>query len=1030
MNFVRSGVEKFENSKIFETLHQYFGYTSFRPLQKEIIQDVLARKDVFVLMPTGGGKSLCYQLPALLQEGVTIVVSPLISLMKDQVDGLEANGIPAACMNSTQSSREIRDVKTAFLEKRIKILYVAPERLMMSGTLALLKKGKVNLFAIDEAHCISEWGHDFRPEYRKLKLLRDKNNGFPGVPVIALTATATERVRKDIISQLGLKIDPEKGPYVASFNRKNLYYEVRPKKETFSEILDYLKKHRGEAGIIYCQSRSNVEALTKKLIIAGFRALPYHAGLSDSERSRNQEQFIKDDVDIIIATIAFGMGIDKSNVRFVIHYDLPRNLESYYQETGRGGRDGGPCECILFFSRGDRFKIEYFISQKTNEKEKDVALVQLRQMVAYCESNKCRRQMLLEYFGEKASGACGNCDVCLNPKQTFDGTQAAKKLLTCVKELNQRFGTNYVIDILTGSRTNKIKTNHHDRLKSHGCGREFTKTQWKGIVSEMTATGLLDISGARYPLLKLNALSRKILQGSEQVELTCPAGFVPDVEGVSQIPETGVKDDKVEADDKKVTNGAGKVTGTVAGMKADKKGINAVEDFPAVTKAGVSGGGLAKKDAKIEKLLKNENTRKTEKTLDEPAPILFERLKALRKKIAIKRNLPPYIIFSDTSLKEMASKLPRNSEEFHSITGVGDYKLQKYGAPFLHEIENYCLDYGLATSENENCKAPVQGIEASKTEPDKTGACKKPEKGAKTRESDAVDHREGESYREEESDIDIGKFPPKTGFSEHKGKEQKDKEQGGNEQEGQKHEDKGEDNEQGEDKGQESRGHDRTAIRFQEKVAGKTRYLDTSIEEWSNGLFNRGLDDLRNESGNRSESNESRNEIGNNGQRESRNEIKNNGQKEPRNEIENNEQNEPGHEFLTGSEQKSEKNSIDESKFEKEQKISSNISPNTSSPYYKGGLKSNGIPIEQNFSANLASRQLEQLVITGKVREIEGIIEENFPPEKQQLIKKTVLNLEKEIDSIIRSRLGNGSTEEEVRFAKALLTSKYLLQIL
>ena len=392
------------SARMYSALHQYFGYTSFRPLQEEIIRDVLEKKDVFVLMPTGGGKSICYQLPALLMEGVTVVVSPLISLMKDQVDGLDANGIAAACMNSTQSAREIRDVKTAFLENRLKVLYVAPERLMMPGTFAFLKKGKVSLFAIDEAHCISEWGHDFRPEYRKLKLLRDPKTGFPDIPIIALTATATERVRKDIVSQLGLEIPPEKGPYVASFNRKNLYYEVRPKKETFSEITDYLHRHRGEAGIIYCQSRNSVEVLTKKLNLAGFRALPYHAGLSDTERTRNQEMFIKDDVDIIVATIAFGMGIDKSNVRFVIHYDLPRNLESYYQETGRGGRDGGPCECILFFSRGDRFKIDYFISQKTNEKEKDLSLVQLRQMVAYCEGNKCRRQTLMEYFGEKLSG--------------------------------------------------------------------------------------------------------------------------------------------------------------------------------------------------------------------------------------------------------------------------------------------------------------------------------------------------------------------------------------------------------------------------------------------------------------------------------------------------------------------------------------------------------------------------------------------------------------------------------------------------
>jgi len=649
------------SARMHSVLRQYFGYTAFRPLQEEIISDVLNRKDVFVLMPTGGGKSICYQLPALLLGGVTVVVSPLISLMKDQVDGLEANGIAAACMNSTQSAREIRDVKTAFLENRLKILYIAPERLMMPGTFAFLKKGKVSLFAIDEAHCISEWGHDFRPEYRKLKLLRDPKTGFPDVPVIALTATATDRVRKDIIAQLGLGIDPEKGPYVASFNRSNLYYEVRPKKDTFSEITDYLLRHRGEAGIIYCQSRNNVETLTKKLNLAGFRALPYHAGLSDSERSRNQEMFIKDDVDIIVATIAFGMGINKSNVRFVIHYDLPRNLESYYQETGRGGRDGSPCECILFFSRGDRFKIEYFIAQKTNEKEKDISLVQLRQMVAYCEGNKCRRQTLLEYFGEELSAPCGNCDTCLRPKDTFDGTEAARKLITCIQELNQRFGTNYVIDVLTGSKNKKIKQNRHEKLKSHGSGREFTKEQWRSLASEMLNTGLLEVSGAQYPVLKLNSMSRKILNGLESVELVCPEGFMPGAEE-SFVPPAPAGKIKAKAE--------------------DNIHPPAAEYSTAID------------------ILKKEKSRGFPRSGTEHDPILFERLKALRKQIALKKNLPPYIIFSDTSLKEMATKFPQSPEEFHSITGVGDHKLRKYGDDFLKEIRDYCRDYGLIPGEN------------------------------------------------------------------------------------------------------------------------------------------------------------------------------------------------------------------------------------------------------------------------------------------------------------------------------------------
>jgi len=662
------------SARMHSVLRQYFGYTAFRPLQEEIIRDVLNRKDVFVLMPTGGGKSICYQLPALLLDGVTVVVSPLISLMKDQVDALEANGIAAACMNSTQSAREIRDVKTAFLENRLKILYIAPERLMMPGTFAFLKKGKVSLFAIDEAHCISEWGHDFRPEYRKLKLLRDSKTGFPEVPVIALTATATDRVRKDIVSQLGLNIDPEKGPYVASFNRSNLYYEVRPKKDTFSEITDYLLRHRREAGIIYCQSRNNVETLSKKLNVAGFRALPYHAGLSDTERARNQEMFIKDDVDIIVATIAFGMGINKSNVRFVIHYDLPRNLESYYQETGRGGRDGSPCECILFFSRGDRFKIEYFIAQKTNEKEKDISLVQLRQMVAYCEGNKCRRQTLMEYFGEELSTPCGNCDTCLRPKNTFDGTGAARKLIACILELNQRFGTNYIIDVLTGSKNKKIKQNRHEKLKAHGSGKEFTKEQWRSLASEMLNTGLLEVSGAQYPVLKLNAMSRKILNGSESVELVCPDGFIPGAEENFVLPAPAGKTPGKNENDKELTC-----------------------EYSTAT-------DVLKKSGKLHK------------SGTEHDPILFERLKALRKQIALNKNLPPYIIFSDTSLKEMASRLPRTPEEFHSITGVGDHKLRKYGDDFLKEIKDYCRDYDLVPEKKAEDEIKVPCPEGIKKE--------------------------------------------------------------------------------------------------------------------------------------------------------------------------------------------------------------------------------------------------------------------------------------------------------------------------
>ncbi|MDF1531799.1 MAG: DNA helicase RecQ [ANME-2 cluster archaeon] len=583
-----------------QTLQKYFGYTGFRPLQEDIIRDVLERKDTFVLMPTGGGKSLCFQLPALLMEGLTVVISPLISLMKDQVDSLRSNGIAAAYLNSTQSPQEVSEVTSAILINQIKILYVAPERLLMSHTLGLLKQVKVSLFAVDEAHCISEWGHDFRPEYRRIRTLRSR---FPDVPIIALTATATTKVQEDITTQLNMD---GFNTYVAGFDRPNLFYQVWPKKDTYAQLLGFLKKHRGNSGIIYCQSRNSVDTLTAKLQRSGFRALPYHAGLSDIQRSKNQECFIKDDTDIIVATIAFGMGIDKPNVRFVIHHDLPKNLEGYYQETGRGGRDGLECDCILFFSHGDRYKIEYFINKKKSKKEQDTALVQLRAMTSYCESNTCRRQILLSYFGEKPSGRnCGKCDVCISPRETFDGTGAAQKLLACIDELDQRFGMNHVIDVLIGSKNKKITAKRHNMLKSHGMGAEYSKPQWQAITRELIQLGLLCVEGAKYPVLTLNQNSRDVLNGQREVTLAKPVEEVVVIRTQENTPiETG----------------------------------------------------------------------------------LFNRLRMLRKTLADRKNLPPYIIFSDSSLKEMASKVPRTHQDFLDITGVGENKLIKYGDAFLSEI--------------------------------------------------------------------------------------------------------------------------------------------------------------------------------------------------------------------------------------------------------------------------------------------------------------------------------------------------------
>ncbi|MEA1984188.1 MAG: DNA helicase RecQ, partial [Euryarchaeota archaeon] len=496
------------------TLQKYFGYSEFRPLQEDIIRDVLDRKDTFVLMPTGGGKSLCYQLPALLMDGVTVVISPLISLMKDQVDGLVANGIGAAYLNSTLSRSEVQEVKQDLRDGRLKLLYVAPERLTMPSTIKLLKKADVSLFAIDEAHCISEWGHDFRPEYRKLNMLRSE---FSGVPMIALTATATPKVREDIVKQLNLAVSDT---YVASFNRQNLSYQVRPEKKPYTPLRSYLRDHRGESGIIYCHSRKAVEKLAGKLKKDGFSALPYHAGLSPTIRKRHHEQFIRDDVQIIVATVAFGMGIDKSNVRYVVHYDLPKDLESYYQQTGRGGRDGLECDCILYFNRGDWHKIKYFIDQMGRKQERDIAMSKLRQMMEYCDTNTCRRRVLLRYFGEDLTEDCGNCDACLDPKEIFDGTEETKKLLMCVKDVDQKFGMTHVVDVLRGSRSSKVRKYKHEHLRSHGSGREYTKEQWLDMAREMVNKELLAVSGSRYPVLKLNQNSRAILSGNKNVQLS------------------------------------------------------------------------------------------------------------------------------------------------------------------------------------------------------------------------------------------------------------------------------------------------------------------------------------------------------------------------------------------------------------------------------------------------------------------------------------------------------------------------------
>ena len=459
-------------------LKTHFGFDQFRPLQEEIIGCVMSHRDALVLMPTGGGKSLCFQLPALKMPGVTLVISPLIALMKDQVDALKANGIPAEFINSTLTRTEIDTIQTEALRGNIKILYAAPERLIMPEFQLFLQKITVSLIAIDESHCISEWGHDFRPDYRNLIMLR---NIFPEVPVMALTATATKKVREDIICQLSLQ---KAKIFISSFNRPNLSYTVLPKKNAYDQLIDIFREHRNEAAIIYCFSRKDTEHLAADLRREGLKALPYHAGLESEARRTNQERFTRDEAQIIVATIAFGMGIDKPDVRLVIHYHLPKSIEGYYQETGRAGRDGLPSRCILFYSAADAIKQQYFIRQIENETERKNAYQKLDQMVEYAELSTCRRSHLLAYFGEDyPQEKCGGCDSCFSPKEDFDATIISQKIMSAIIRTGERFGINYIIDVLLGAKNKKILERGHHELSVYGIVDDFSKEDLRRIAS-------------------------------------------------------------------------------------------------------------------------------------------------------------------------------------------------------------------------------------------------------------------------------------------------------------------------------------------------------------------------------------------------------------------------------------------------------------------------------------------------------------------------------------------------------------------
>jgi ATP-dependent DNA helicase RecQ len=595
-----------------EALKHHFGYTTFRPLQREIVEASMAGGDVVALLPTGGGKSLCYQLPALLEPGLTLVISPLIALMKDQVDALEANGIPATFLNSSLDQAATADRLAALDRGAYRLLYVAPERTVMAGFLAGLARWSLRRIAVDEAHCVSEWGHDFRPEYRQIASLRSR---YTNVPMLALTATATARVRDDIERFLELR-KPRR--FVASFNRPNLRYAVFEKTDAVKQLLSWCTARANESGIVYVQSRNSAEELATKLSAAGISSRPYHAGLMPQQRARHQELFIRDEIRVMCATIAFGMGIDKPNVRYVVHYDLPKNVESYYQETGRAGRDGLASDCALFFSGGDAAKQRHFIRQIENPQEREKAERLLQQMLDFAATMHCRRSHLLRYFGEDAvAHQCGNCDNCLEPPERVDGTQIARKLLSCIYRVREHSGfssgAHHIVDVLLGKRTEKVIAWGHDRLSTFGIGVENTKSEWMAVLSELMRTGCIE-------------------QDSEHRTL-----FVTE------------------------------------------EGLRALKEHRA----------LAFSTPRFVAKTQKRRSRPLRALLTVHDDALFERLRTLRKRLADDQGVPPYVVFSDATLRELCTHQPVTLQAFRQIGGVGDVKLERYGTAFVEAIRSF-----------------------------------------------------------------------------------------------------------------------------------------------------------------------------------------------------------------------------------------------------------------------------------------------------------------------------------------------------